>query len=339
MKNDRPTLLILGSEEDPHVLRVASLIRDEKIINVFVMDYHNDTKFSLEVDKYGAYQLWINGSPLPNTYLVWDRVKILPGTELYIKGDEINSGYAAQEWRAFYTLLCGLNPGNVVNSLESRRCLIKPFQQILAARVGFLVPPTLVSNNKEKVVDFFTENNKKLIMKSLSAGKVKPAGEGEYIPYNVMTMRVEPSDLATAEPAEIAYCPHFFQTEIEKSHELRVVVVDDQILAFQINSQAHKISEVDWRKGIDYVSYTACEIDSSLSRKIIDFMQAIGFFCGSLDLIVDMSDQAWFLECNQAGAWGWLDDIADGAITRAYVDGFTRRLTTTLSESSYHSMN
>ena len=35
-------------------------------------------------------------------------------------------------------------------------------------------------------------------MKSLSAGKVKPAGEGEFIPFNVMTMRVAPEDVAEA---------------------------------------------------------------------------------------------------------------------------------------------
>jgi len=43
-------------------------------------------------------------------------------------------------------------------------------------------------------------------------------------------------------------------------------------------------------------------------------------------LILDTEQQVWFLECNQDGAWGWLDDIAEGAITRAFADAFARRL-------------
>jgi hypothetical protein len=41
---------------------------------------------------------------------------------------------------------------------------------------------------------------------------------------------------------------------------------------------------------------------------------------------VDPEQQVWFLECNQDGAWGWLDDIVEGAVTRAFADAFSRRL-------------
>ena len=52
----------------------------------------------------------------------------------------------------------------------------------------------------------------------------------------------------------------------------------------------------------------------------------MGLFSGSIDLIVDVDDRVWCLECNQDGAWGWVDDIVDGAVGRAFADAFEARL-------------
>lgn len=328
MSDQSAVLLILGTRTDPHVDRVVQEIERRGTARVFVLDYHADTRFALEEDSAGQITFQVNGITLPERYLVWDRTKILPGTELYLRGgDETSIGYAAQEWRAFYKLLCGLNRGRVVNSLESRLCMIKPYQQAMAASVGLRVPPTLISNDKRSVQAFQRQNGDRLIMKSVSAGKVTPAGDGgENVPFFVMTMQVSPEDLEAAAPEEIAYCPHFFQREIEKSHELRVVVVDGQVLPFRIDSQNHEVSSTDWRKGLEVAGFSATTLDEGTISRIRAFMNRMGLFMGSLDLIVDQEGQAWFLECNQDGAWGWLDDIVEGAVTRAFADGFTRRL-------------
>lgn len=330
MSDQSAVLLILGTRADPHVDRVVREIERRGNARVFVLDYLDDTRFSLEEDSAGRIAFRVNGITLPDRYLVWDRMKILPGTDLYLRGgDETSSGYAAQEWRAFYKLLCGLNRGRVVNSLESRLCMIKPYQQAVAASVGLRVPPTLISNDKSSVEAFQRQNGGRLIMKSVSAGKVTPAGDGgENIPFFVMTMQVSPEDLEAANPEEIAFCPHFFQREILKSYELRVVVVDDQVLPFRIDSQNQEVTSLDWRKAMEVAGFSATSLDDGTVARIRAFMSKMGLFTGSLDLIVDTEQQVWFLECNQDGAWGWLDDIAKGAITRAFADGFTRRLST-----------
>lgn len=327
MSGQTAVLLILGTRTDPHVERVVREVERRGSAQIFVLDYQDDTRFSLEEDTAGRIVFRINGTTLPDRCLVWDRMKLLPGTNLYIRGDETSSGYAAQEWRAFYKLLCGLNRDRVVNSLESRSCMIKPYQQAIAASVGFRVPPTLVSNDKSSVQAFQRQHGDRLIIKSVSAGKVGTVGDGgENIPFVVMTMRVSPEDLEAATPEEIAYCPHFFQREIQKSHELRVVVVDDRVLAFRVDSQKHELSSLDWRKGMEVAGFAAVSLDDGTVAQIRAFMSRMGLFTGSLDLIVDPEQQVWFLECNQDGAWGWLDDIAEGAITRAFADGFARRL-------------
>lgn len=326
MSTQPAVLVILGTRADPHVERVARVIEQRGDGRVFVLDYFDDTRFSLEEDETGRIAFEVNGTRLPERYLVWDRMKIMPGTDLYIRGDETSAGYAAQEWRAFYQLICGLNGERVVNSLASRSCMIKPYQQAIAARVGFRVPPTLLTNDRSSAQAFQRRNGDRIIMKSVSAGKVRTAGDGENIPFNVMTMRVAPEDLESATPDEVAYCPHFFQREILKSYELRVVVVGDRVMAFRIDSQKHELSELDWRKGMEIAGFTAVPLDDRTIALIRGFMRATGLFTGSLDLIVDRDQQVWFLECNQDGAWGWLDNLAEGAIAREFADAFASRL-------------
>jgi len=322
----QPALVILGTRADPHVERVARELERRGAASVVVLDYLRDTRFALEQDSAGRGAFHVNGTRLPDAYVVWDRMKILPGTELYVPGDDDAArGYAAQEWRAFYRLLCGLG-AQVVNSLASRACMIKPYQQAIAASVGFRVPPTLISNDKQSVQVFHREHER-VIMKSVSAGKVGTVGDGgENIPYVVMTMQVAPEDLAAATAEELAYCPHFFQREIAKSHELRVVYVEDQLRAFRIESQRNERTALDWRKAIEIAGFSPTELDAGTAAKVHGFMQRMGLFMGSLDLIVDPDGQVWFLECNQDGAWGWLDDLVDGAVTRMFADGLTKRL-------------
>src|SRR5690348_12029891 len=189
MSNKR-VLVILGTRQDSHVDRVASEIEKIGGTSVLVIDYLSEMRFRLEMTSSGHISIYVDDVCLPANIVIWNRSKILAGTELYTKGDETSSGYSAQEWRALYTLLGGLNPGLIVNSMESRQCLIKPYQQTVAASVGFLVPPTLVTNDKNAVMRFFKDTTENLILKSLSGGKIKPPGEGESIPYNIMTMRV-----------------------------------------------------------------------------------------------------------------------------------------------------
>lgn len=312
------TILVLGAMRDPHVAWVVQELHERSELHVIVLDYLSDTTFAFNMDASGKLDLLVNGVNLPSKYIVWDCVKILPGTSLYLLGDQEYTGYAAVEWRAFYKLICATNGDNVVNSLLSRLCMVKPYQQMVAATVGLKVAPTLVTNSQDEARRYAANNSNELIMKSLSSAKFQPASEGEPIYRNVMTMRVTEEDLNGATIEEIRCCPHFLQKKIGKAFELRVVYVDGAIFAFKIDSQKYKTTEVDWRYGIGALEYTPFELDTDVSYRISCFMKAMGLFSGSLDLIVDKEGQYWFLECNQQGAWGWLDELANGVIRRAF---------------------
>lgn len=322
------TLLILGTIEDPQVKWVVSEIKKREDIPVVVIDYLRDSLFSIEVDSAGDVALTVDGQQLViANAVIWDCVKLMPGTPFYLKDNDDYSGYAAEEWRAFYKLICALGGDRTLNSLSSRVCMIKPYQQAVASSVGLLVPETLITNNKNDVKRFSEDSPDGVIMKSLSSCKVRPPSDGEPIYYNIMTMRVSGRDIDDATQEEIAYCPHFFQNEILKDYELRVVCVDGVVLSYKIDSQVYKTSEVDWRHGFGLVDFSLFEIDAVLKSRVQRFMNRMGLFSGSLDFIVDRQGRHWFLECNQQGAWGWLNDLnGDNVITRAFVDALIKRV-------------
>lgn len=322
--SNRPFILVLGSMVDPHVERVVDEITRSGAADVRVLDFLNGGKFALSMDECGEYSLRVDDFIVPAHALVWDRSKIIAGTAFYFAEMDENAGYAAEEWRALYRLVCGLSGDRVVNPLQARSCLIKPYQQMHAARAGFRVPRTLVGNDKGDLEDM-CDGNDMTIMKSLSATKVRPATEGEFIPYNVLTMKVTPDDVAEASAEEIAFCPHFLQEGILKSHELRVVYVDGKCLPFKVDSQRYKTSMIDWRKGLDFIDFEPTAIGEHVENRIRSFMQRMGLFAGSIDLIVREDGEIYFLECNQEGAWGWLDDLDNGRVTLAFAQALTRR--------------
>lgn len=327
--------VIMGTREDPHVERVADEVAAFGDVRVEVLDYRNDTKVSVAVDGEGRVGMSVDGVALPRDVLIWDRSKIIPGTTVYVKGDDPSvTGFVAREWRALYQLISGLYGDRVVNSLDAKKCLLKPYQQVVAAGVGLKVPMTLVTNDKHAAIELLHDSPSGLILKSLCAGKIAPGPDGGSVPFNIMTMRVSEEDLGAADESEIGYCPHVFQHEIRKDHELRIVMIDGKPHPFRINSQLLESSAVDWRKGVHLLDYTPCEIPEALADKLRAYMRAIGFFMGSVDIVVDPNGDYWFLECNQDGAWGWLDEVVNGALAKEFAAAFRRRLLSQTAESA-----
>jgi hypothetical protein len=326
-------LVVLGTKKDAHVSRVVGQIEKHGEIRVHVVDYLDDCRISVYVSAEGVSRIKIGNWWLPQDIVVWDRTKLMPGSPVYVRGDdETNANFAAREWRALYLLLSGLAGDRSINSLDAKKCLVKPFQQMAAAAVGFKVPNTVVTNDRQSALAFQRTQANGVIVKAISDGLVQPRAEQKQKPFFIMTMRVEPADLNGADDADIAYSPHFFQEEIRKAYELRIVVVGDYIHAFKIDSQVRKSTSIDWRKGVDLrngtykVGFVPHDLDSAMTSRIRAFMSRMNLFTGSLDLMIDEEGAAWFLECNQDGAWAWLDNIVDGRIAQDFANAFSGRL-------------
>ena len=319
-------IIVLGTSQDEHV----SVVVDElKALSVdcVIADYLARTPVRAEVDSLGSFCLWINDQQVRTPTLVWDRLKMWTPT-LEISGQPRSAHYESQEWYAFYNLLTGIFADNVVNSRRSSMCMIKPYQQVVAARAGFLVPPTCVTNVKADVISFLGREPK-LVLKSLSAGKVMPRPEESPVPYNVMTMEAAGDVLHAASNDAISRCPHFLQRNVAKSFEVRLVVVGEHMFAFRIDSQARESSKLDWRHALRHLEFEPFGLPVPVVQTVRKFFDALGLFTGSLDLIVDEGGRYWFLECNQDGQWSWLDPVVDGAISKAFASALASRLAAT----------
>jgi hypothetical protein len=319
-----PAILMLGSLLDPHIQRIFDELRSRGQLQVEVLDFRS-TIFEATFESDGSFSLAIDGRQLPEDLTIFDRAVLVAGSAFYPVGEESAMGFGAEEWRALYRLLAALYGDRVLNSLRSRECLAKPFQQIVAVKSGMKVPRTLVTNERAASLRFADGAPGHLVMKSLSGMKPRPAYERDIIPYSVMTMRVNKSDIEGATDGELAFCPHFLQHEIRKQFELRVVWVDGVARAFKVDSQQLKCSETDWRWAGRELPFEPFELNDEVGRAIGRFMKSMGFFSGSVDLIIDVEGDPWFLECNNQGAWAWLDNIVDGALTRLFADRIMAR--------------
>ncbi|RMF16939.1 MAG: hypothetical protein D6757_01970 [Alphaproteobacteria bacterium] len=318
------SLLIFGTRRDPHVTRVEEAIGAHGVRTI-VLDYLRLESVCFRLDGSGSGRLEIAGREVLGPFIIWDRLKLFQGSPLYPRGDAREADWCAMEWRALCRLLAGVYRDRLYNSLESRSCLLKPYQQMVAARVGLRVPETLVSNRKRPILAFVREQERAVI-KSLSAGKVQPRPDENDIPYNVFTMPVSSPRVRLADADSFRRCPHFLQQQIAKDHELRIAVVGERLFAFRIESQKYAHSRVDWRYGVGDVGFEPVEVSPQLGERLLAFMREMGLFSGSFDIIVDPEGEYWFLECNQDGQWAWLDDLVNGAIAEAFADGFRREI-------------
>ncbi len=318
------TLLVFGTRRDPHVTRVAEAI-EARGARAVVLDYLRLESVSFRLSRAGSARLEIAGREILSPFIIWDRLKLFQGSPLYPRGDEREADWCAMEWRAFCRLLAGVHRDRLYNSLESRACLLKPYQQMVAARVGLRVPETLVANRKRPILAFVKEQEA-CVIKSLSAGKVRPRPGENDIPYNVFTMPVSPPTVRRADADSFRRCPHFLQQQIAKDHELRIAVVGERMFAFRIESQKYAHARVDWRYGVGDVGFEPVPVPSGLRDRLLAFMRAMGLFSGSFDIIVDPSGEFWFLECNQDGQWAWLDDLVGGEISVAFAESFRAEL-------------
>ena len=316
-------LVLLGSTADPHLGWIRDAVRAAGDAEVHIVD-HATSRIQLDVDAHGAWDLRIDGMEIARDFVVFDRAKLQLGSPFYVAGDDPaqshTRAFVADEWNALHRLICSL-ASRVLNPLEARSLLTKPYQQIVAAACGLLVPETCVSNDKAALLKRLDGWGGQGVMKSLSGAIIRldPADDRDNRVF--MTTAVTRDELAAADGAEVGIIPNFLQAEIVKSFELRLVWVDGRQACFDIDSQRYETTRLDWRYSTSALEFGDFALPATVAAQVDRFMERIGLFCGSLDFIVDTDGRYWFLECNQQGAWGWLDGPRDGRIARMFADG------------------
>ncbi|HSZ30711.1 MAG TPA: hypothetical protein VK784_13275 [Pseudonocardiaceae bacterium] len=119
---------------------------------------------------------------------------------------------------------------------------------------------------------------------------------------------------------QVALTAHQVQHYVDKTMDVRVVIVGDRIFPVAIHplSQAARI---DFRTDYRALRHEVIELPDAVEQGIRRFMTESGLLLASMDFSVDRDGRYYFLESNPAGGqYGWLEAKTGVPLTEAVAD-------------------
>lgn len=184
-------------------------------------------------------------------------------------------------------------PKNVYNAEN------KTLQLKLAKKIGFNIPQTLVTNDKQKIKEFYLKNDSDIIIKPLAHTRISYSKEVAFIFTNPVSKEL----IDSIEQYDINPC--IFQKNILKDYEIRVTVIDKKVFASSVFSQSNEETKNDWRK--KKMDFNTVEIPKDISDKCVELLQELNIKFGAIDLIKTPNGEYVFLEINPNGQWAWIE--------------------------------
>lgn len=167
----------------------------------------------------------------------------------------------------------------------------------IASQVGLQIPPTLITNKKQDVLDFIKEH-KSIVVKNI-AYTLPFFIDGRV--YSTYTAKISNK---TIKKYSDKFFPSAFQKLIEKEYEVRAFYIDAKIYSMAIFSQQNKITKLDFRRYTKTPNRTVpYKLPSDICKKIRLLMDELSLNTGSIDLI-KTKEGFVFLEVNPVGQFG-----------------------------------
>ena len=193
----------------------------------------------------------------------------------------------------------------------------KSWQLRLATRLGFEIPPTLISNDPSEFLQFYREHNGRLICKALNFPHFPSANGADRWVFT--TQLVAPRDAGYAD--SVRYCPAIFQAYVPKQLELRVTIVGERVFACAIYSQETERTRYDWRRyDLEHTPHRVHELPQEISERCVRMVRELGLCYGAMDLILTPDGRYVFLEVNPMGQYLWIEKITGMPISEAICD-------------------
>lgn len=206
-------------------------------------------------------------------------------------------------------LLYGLDCYWMSHPLSIRHANYKGEQIQRAARIGFRVPPSIISNAPDAVRSFKQGLTGDIVFKAMSsaflaAGQVTEAErEADGIPTTVL------SDEDMHDLDAVALVPCHFQGYIDKAFELRVTVIGDKVFTARIDSQLDERTRTDFRDFSVDIPYSAVQLPDNIEQRCRALVRSYGLNFGALDLIVTPEGEYVFLEINPVGQFWFVEQL------------------------------
>ncbi|GAA0908173.1 ATP-grasp ribosomal peptide maturase [Streptomyces thermoalcalitolerans] len=187
----------------------------------------------------------------------------------------------------------------------------KPSGPVAAVSAGFLVPPTLITSSPDAARAFIKQHGS-VIYKPLYNPVYRIDGVSSVV--KIAEVAVEDIDDGVAGTA------HLFQQRVEKTSDVRVTVIGDQVFAVRIDSDL-----LDWRTDYSRLRYSVDTPPPGVTEALHAYLSHFGLVFGAFDFAVDRAGRWWFLECNPSGQWYWLEDETGLPMLAAMADLLERK--------------
>lgn len=185
-------------------------------------------------------------------------------------------------------------------------------QLIIAKKLGFKIPKTLISNNAEDIRTFYNKCRKNIIIKPIKSGLVKNN-------LVIFTNKVTSAKIKNINSA--THVPSIFQSNILKQFDIRVTVIGKKVFPIEIHSQENTNTKYDWRRSQDLdIVQQKHRLPTKIKNKCIGLLNAFDLKFGAIDMILTPKGEYYFLEINPNGQWAWIERSVGCKLTKELVD-------------------
>lgn len=286
-------ILIISSVHDPHARRVAQELqnRGESVRLLDFADFGAGSLVRFDPKRPEATVVAVPGEPdlvLGDVSCVWLRRPARPALPPAMSAED-DRLLARREWQDLTTGMLLSMDARFVNSPVAQARAVKPWQLVVAARVGLDIPPTLISN-APAAVETFARENSPIIHKTLTSPTTRFLATERWTPQLEELLPLLP------------LAPSIFQSEVRGQDDVRVTIVGDEMFAVEFDSDREL---VDSRLDVD----SRCREHSLLPEmreRLRALMRALGLDYATVDLKC-RDGQYTFLELNPQGQFLYLE--------------------------------
>lgn len=283
----KKNILIITSSFDKTVDYIIEKFSNIKFIRLNVDELD---KYKISITSNSDYIVCLKSSEyeinnlFESIHSIYYRKLFLPSLENY---DDNYHTYMQKEIYSFIVGMVDNFKGKILTAPSIlRKVENKIFQLQVSTDLGFLLPNSLITNDKNQANKF---NVFKTIAKPLATGKL------------TISTAVH-SNIITGDVSDISLSPTYFQEYISKDYELRVTVIKDTFYCVKIIAD----NKIDWRDSEDKNLYELIDTPEIVKQQCLNFLRACNLDFGAFDYIVS-DNKYYFLECNPNGQWLWLE--------------------------------
>jgi glutathione synthase/RimK-type ligase-like ATP-grasp enzyme len=179
----------------------------------------------------------------------------------------------------------------------------KPLQLKVAAELGLRIPRTLITNQAERVVEFWREHDRKVIYKAFNQ---------RGLVWCATRMLTEES-LAMLD--NVRHAPVIFQALVPGIRDIRVTVVGPTIFATEFDIEDTKA--VDYRVEMGRLACAPHQLPSDIIEVVRRMMMRLGLEYGGIDFRLTPGGDYVFFEINTAGEFMYIQDRTGQPIAEA----------------------